>query len=238
MSSTQRQKKLYEEICIQLQALVHKGNLQPGDRLPPERQLAATFKVSRNCVREAIKSLEQIGLLSSRPGAGTYISASAQTSLTEAMGELFAQERHRVADIFELRLLLEPQIAHLAASRIDETELSTLQDLLEQYEEALGRNQPIAALDQNFHDAIAASTGNQAITRLMEHMQDMLSESRDEILQSPERNHMALQGHRAIVAALRKKDPQQAQAAMAEHLAQTQKIIFTSSHGEEHERNS
>lgn len=238
MSSTHRQKKLYEEICVQLQALVHNGNLQPGDRLPPERQLAATFKVSRNCVREAIKSLEQKGLLSSRPGAGTYISDLAQTSLIEAMGELFAQARHRVADIFELRFLLEPQIAHLAASRIDEIELAALQDLLERYEEALDSNQTVGSLDQDFHDAIAASTGNQAITGLMEYLQEMLFESRDEVLQSPARNRLALQGHRAIVEALRQRDPKQAQAAMAEHLIQTQRIIFTSSHGEEHERDS
>ena len=76
-----------------------------GDRLPPERSLAALFGVSRNSMREAIKSLEQAGLLESRPGAGTFISAASQAELARQLGEAFARERHRLEDIFELRLL-------------------------------------------------------------------------------------------------------------------------------------
>ena len=99
-----QQKRIYEEISVRLQTLVQSDNLKPGDRLPPERQLATMFGVSRNSVREAIKSLEQQGLLISRPGAGTYIAEDTQENLTAALGNAFAQARHRLEDIFELQI--------------------------------------------------------------------------------------------------------------------------------------
>lgn len=95
MSTPQQQKRIYEEITLRLQELVEADDLKPGDRLPPERSLAALFGVSRNSMREAIKSLEQAGLLESRPGAGTFISAASQAELARQLGEAFARERHR-----------------------------------------------------------------------------------------------------------------------------------------------
>ena len=202
MSTPQNHYRTYEEIGRRLQRLVEEDGLKPGDRLPPERRLAALFGVSRNSVREAIKSLEQKGLLRSRPGAGTFIAAASQEDLATQLGEAFARERHRLEDIFELRLLLEPQIARLAASRVSPQALERLDALMEAYETALHDGRPVFGIDQQLHDAIAAATGNQAIVRLMEQMHDVLSESRDEALQSPARNRRALDDHRAILEAL------------------------------------
>lgn len=227
-----QQKRIYEEISLRLQTLVQSDNLRPGDRLPPERHLAAMFGVSRNSVREAIKSLEQQGLLTSRPGAGTYIAEGAQDNLTTALGDAFAQARHRLEDIFELRLLLEPQIAHLAAQRITRHEIAELGDLVDAYARNLRAGQPVYFLDQAFHDAIAAATGNRSITRLMEQMHDLLRESRDEALQSPARNVSALDDHKKILSALSSHDPDRARDAMKEHLEQTRDIVFTSTTGE------
>ena len=137
-------------------------DLKPGDRLPPERRLAALFGVSRNSMREAIKSLEQAGLLESRPGAGTFISAASQTELARQLGEAFARERHRLEDIFELRLLLEPQIARLAAQRVSPGILERLDGLMQAYEDAMMRGEAVLEIDQNLHDTIAAATGNGA----------------------------------------------------------------------------
>ncbi|NLW81729.1 MAG: FadR family transcriptional regulator [Desulfovibrionales bacterium] len=223
-----RQKRLYEEITAQLRKLVHNGAFCPGDRLPPERQLAHMFKVSRNSVREAIKSLEQQGVLVSKPGAGTFIAPTSQADLTTALGEAFARERHRLADIFELRLLLEPQIASLAAQRVTDQDLALLGNLMDAYAEALAQGQPVRRLDQEFHDAIAAATKNQSITLLMERMQGLLEESRDEALQSPDRNRESLEGHRRILDALCRTDPDDARTAMATHLIHTRGRVFNS----------
>lgn len=238
MMQPQRQKRLYEEVTAQLHALVQGGDFRPGDRLPPERQLAMTFKVSRNCVREAIKSLEQQGLVVSRPGAGTYIAHTSQASLTVALGEILTRERYRLADIFELRLLLEPQIARLAAERITARDRAALEKLAADYAAALESGADVVPLDQQFHDAIAAATGNHAVIRLMDTMQDLLRESRDEALQSPTRHREALEDHVRILDALGQGDPDLAQSAMTTHLLHTRAIVFTSTVEKNHEGNT
>jgi GntR family transcriptional repressor for pyruvate dehydrogenase complex len=232
VSTPSRQKRTYEEISSRLQTLVENDGLKPGDRLPPERQLAIMFGVSRNSVREAIKSLEQHGMLVSRPGAGTFVAASGKGNLALALEDAFARERHRLDDIFELRLLLEPQIAHLAAQRISLSELKELQKLIEEYEKNLQDGLPVFFLDQAFHDTIAAATGNQSIMLLMEQMHDLIGESRDDVLQSPARNANSLHDHIKILSALSEHDPDRARNAMTEHLAHTREIVFTSTTGE------
>jgi GntR family transcriptional repressor for pyruvate dehydrogenase complex len=212
--------------------MVQNDDLKPGDRLPPERQLAIMFGVSRNSVREAIKSLEQYGVLISKPGAGTYIAENSQANLAMAMGDAFARERHRLDDIFELRLLLEPQIAHLAAQRITEKELQKMQSLISAYTKNMRDGLPVYFYDQAFHDAIAAATGNQSLTLLMDQMHELLRESRDEALQSSVRSAKSLEDHQKILEALSMRDPERAREAMTDHLKHTREIVFTSTTGE------
>ena len=190
------------------------------------------FGVSRNSVREAIKSLEQHGMLVSKPGAGTFIAASGKGNLASALEEAFARERHRLDDIFELRLLLEPQIAYLAAQRISLSELEALRKLIAEYEKNMQDGLPVFFLDQAFHDAIATATKNQSLMLLMEQMHDLLDESRDDALQSPTRNANSLRDHVKILSALSERDPDRARDAMCEHLAHTRAIVFTSTTGE------
>src|SRR5215510_7143472 len=116
MLPSSKKTRLYETIVAQLGQLIQEGKLCPGDRLPPERELAARLQVSRASVREALRSLELQGLLSSRQGSGTFIAAVSQEELLRAFARL-AEEGQTLRDIFELRLLLEPPIAALAARR-------------------------------------------------------------------------------------------------------------------------
>jgi len=232
MSPKNGRKKTYTEITRRLHAMIEAGNLTPGDRLPPERQLAVLFEVSRNSLREVIKSLEQQGVLESRPGAGTFIAATSPADLARHFEEIFARERHRLEDIFELRLLLEPRIAHLAAQRISTPVLEQLRELVDNHERALLENDAFHDIDQSFHDAIALATGNQSIVKLMERMHDLLDESRDETLQSRARCRMSLKDHQRILEALRAGDAEAACRAMTEHLTHTREIVFTSNDGE------
>ena len=226
------QQSIPKEITARLQSLVESGDFKPGDRLPPERQLAVLFGVSRNSVREAIKSLEQLGVLESRPGAGTFLTNASQADLARQFGEIMARERHRLEDIFELRLLLEPQIAHLAARRITSHALKRLKAIMGSYELAMRDGQAIHDIDQAFHDAIAEATGNQSIVRLMEQMHDLLTESRDEALQSPARSSTSLEAHRRILEALGRHDAEGARAAMKDHLEHARDIVFTPNEGD------
>lgn len=221
---TGKQKRVYHDVTEQIQKLLKSNQLQVGDRLPPERQLAELFRVSRNSVREAIKSLEQHGILISRPGAGTFIAANLNDLSTE-LHKVMLQERHRLADIFELRLILEPQIAQLASERITPAGVQKLLELID------GQERSDTALDARqfdlaFHQHIAASTGNQAIMRLMEHLNDLLAESRDEALQSVSRRAESLSGHKRIVAALARQDGEASSREMATHLLHIQNYLF------------
>src|SRR5262249_23395810 len=114
MLPSSKKTRLYETIVAQLGQLIQEGKLRPGDRLPPERELAARLQVSRASVREALRSLELQGLLSSRQGSGTFIAAIGQEELLRAFTRL-AEEGQTLRDIFELRFLLEPPIAAMAA---------------------------------------------------------------------------------------------------------------------------
>lgn len=227
MTAPQRQKRLHEEITAKLRDLLQSQDFAPGERLPPERRLATMFKVSRNSVREAIKSLEHQGILVSRPGAGTFITQNCRTHFAAVLGEVFARERGRLEDIFELRMLLEPEIAHLAALRVDGPTLDLLCDLVASHEQALASDQPAREIDQRFHDTIASATANHAIIRLMEQVRDLVRDSRDEGLQSPERKFMSLNGHKKILDALLRREPDSAREAMAEHLRITRGLVFT-----------
>lgn len=129
--------KLHEQIVIQIQTLIEKGRLKHGDQLPPERELAAIFKVSRHSVREAIRVLEHKKVLKSRPGSGTYIIIENESSVIEFLAKAINKEKNTLSEIFQFRELLEPQIAGLAARNATEEDISILQDILERQQKEL-----------------------------------------------------------------------------------------------------
>ena len=129
-------RRLYEDIVQQFSSLIRQGVLKPGERLPSERVLAEQLQVSRSSVREAIRSLELQGLVISKRGSGTFIN----TDNLESMVALIASTLTSGADtgvdnlkhIFEMRHMLEPQIAALAAQRANEQEVAELESILEE----------------------------------------------------------------------------------------------------------
>ena len=112
-----KQKRVYEDIVGQVQALIQEGVLKPGDRLPPERELAERLRVSRSSLREAIRALELRGLVVSRPGAGTFVSTESVETILSVIAASINGSGGYLSDIFEVRHLLEPKIAALAAER-------------------------------------------------------------------------------------------------------------------------
>ena len=110
-----RRKRLHEEIVGQIRTLIDEGELKSGDKLPPERRLAELFGVSRHCLREAIRALEQQRIVTCRLGDGTYVLSGSEENLIEPFAEVIEQRREKLREILELRRLIEPQIASLAA---------------------------------------------------------------------------------------------------------------------------
>ena len=109
--------RIHEEVVTQIHDLIREGRLKAGDQLPSERELSETFKVSRTSVREALRALETKGLIISRTGMGNFVADLPIESLIAPLAKLLIEEKTALADIFELRKLIEPHIAALAAER-------------------------------------------------------------------------------------------------------------------------
>src|SRR3990172_8208466 len=109
--------RIYEEVVSQIHDLIREGKLKASDQLPSERELAETFKVSRTSVREALRALETQGLVVSRTGTGTFVADLPIESLVAPLATLLIEEKSALADIFEMRKLIEPRIAALAAEK-------------------------------------------------------------------------------------------------------------------------
>ena len=204
--------RVYEEVMVRLAKLIRQGRLQPGDRLPAERALADRMHVSRATLREGLRVMQLQGLIVSRRGAGNYIAGGRAEDLAMALHHLALQ------DIFELRLLVEPSIAALAAERSTPQDLSRLETILEQQEEQLQRGRKVADTDAAFHSALAESTHNRALQQIGASLMQVIAPSRNESLQTRERRRLSLFSHRRILNAIKARASGEARRAMEEHI--------------------
>ncbi len=213
-----KKEKIFQEIVRQIRHLISSGNVRAGDKLPPERDLAQVFKVSRASVREAIRYLESSGLVRSRVGDGTYVAADSVESLVEPLAAVISGERESLVELFAIRKMIEPQLAFLAAREVSLEQLAELDRILTAQRQAEGSSERFTAVDYSFHLRIAVAAGSRVYLKLYTALADMLNQTREEFLQEGDRPLRSLAGHEAILAALRDHDPARARAAMAAHL--------------------
>lgn len=221
-----RSTRIYEEIVRQIKAMIAEGRLKSGDRLPPERDLAEKFLVSRTSVREALRALETLGLVEIRPGEGTFVRPVSVEALVEPLAMVMASQREAIAELFEARRLLEPAIAALAARRATPEEIHEMERILEAQAREVSQGRTGLAQDAEFHAAIAAAAHNQAISRLVHGIMDLLAQSREESLHTPGRPLRSHQDHRRVLEAIRRRDPAGAEAAMREHIAAVERLVL------------
>jgi GntR family transcriptional repressor for pyruvate dehydrogenase complex len=218
--------RIYEEIVRQVKALITEGRLKSGDQLPPERDLAAQFKVSRTSVREALRTLESLGLIAIRPGEGTFVREVSVESLIEPLAHVILSQREAVGELFEARRLLEPALAGLAARRATQDDLEEMERVLEEQAKEVAAGLTGLAQDAAFHAAIATSVRNRAITRIVNALMDLLTQSREESLQTPGRPTRSHQDHRRILDAIRRRDEAGARRAMVDHLNAVEALVM------------
>ena len=218
--------RIYEEIVRQVKALITEGRLKSGDQLPPERDLAAQFKVSRTSVREALRTLESLGLIEIRPGEGTFVREVSVESLIEPLAHVILSQREAVGELFEARRLLEPALAGLAARRAMQDDLQEMERILEEQAKEVAAGLTGLAQDAAFHAAIATSVRNRAITRIVHALMDLLTQSREESLQTPGRPTRSHQDHRRILDAIRRRDEAGARRAMLDHVNAVEALVM------------
>ncbi len=226
-----RKAKVYHEIVDQIRELIAAGRIKPGDRLPPERELAELFKASRNSVRDAIRALEQMGLIESRQGDGTYVRSVSAEELAEPLALMLLQSRTQMRELWEVRRVLEPALAEFAAARITDDELDELETVLQAQQRKVEAGLIPLEEDTAFHYGIAQAARNTVMLRTLDTLVDLLRQSRERSLQQHDRPSHSLAGHRRILAALRRRDPGEARAETLRHLRDMEARVFSSPDG-------
>ena len=206
-----------ERMCEQIRT----GALLPGDRLPPERQLARELAVSRTSVRQALQALAERGVVESRQGDGTYVADELAGSFpNDAILDVLNREQGVLGDILEFRRLLEPQIAALAARRIDAAGIDRLKVVVCDQQRALLAGREDAALDAEFHRLLAEYAGNRVLVRVMAALRATVDETRAARLRTSGRQSASMEGHLRLLDALEARDAAAAHAAMEQHIAE------------------
>jgi GntR family transcriptional repressor for pyruvate dehydrogenase complex len=212
-----RRDRLYQGIVSQIEGLLERGELKPGDQLPPERQLAEQFQVSRASVREALRSLELLGIVETRAGGGTFVRHGQAGDLTKPLTSLIARG-HDLKDVIDVRGLVEPAVAERAAQKISAAEIAELREIITAQERKVAASEPYVEEDTRFHELIGTAARNELLVTMLGVIWDVLRASREEWLQTEKRAHASIEAHRRILAALETHDPAAARAAAADHI--------------------
>ena len=218
--------RIYEEIVRQVKQLIAEGRLKSGDRLPPERELAEKFVVSRTSVREALRALESLGLIEIRAGEGTFVRQVSLDALVGPLALMMTSQREAIGELFEARRVLEPAIAALAASRATPEEVQEMERILESQAREVAAGRTGLAEDAAFHTAVGAAAHNHAITRIVHAIMDLLTQSREESLNTPGRPTRSHEDHRRVLAAIGRRDAEGARKAMLDHIEAVEGLVI------------
>ena len=222
---TIRRDKVYEGVAKQIERLILK-KLRPGDKLPSERELAETLEVSRSSIRDAIRSLELMGLVEPRQGAGTIVREISSESLVNPLANALKRKEELIGELLDFRKMLEPQLAARAATRASPDEISAMEAILERQERKLRAGESAISEDSEFHYAIALASGNSVVLKVLDTLMDLLRDSRERSLQVEGRPQKSLAGHRRIFGAIKRRDSEAAKVAMRRHIENVEEIVL------------
>jgi GntR family transcriptional regulator, transcriptional repressor for pyruvate dehydrogenase complex len=214
-----------EGVVSQLREMIHRGKLRPGDRLPPERDLAKLLGVSRPTLRAGMRSLSAVGVLQSRQGAGTFvIDAEGSPSLDSSPLRLMASLHGFTSiEMFEARRALEMAIVGLAAERATGEHLALMSEDIAEMFASLNEPERFLVHDMRFHQTIAAASGNRILTALMNMIATILFDYRSKTVKLAKDLKESAEMHRTIYRAIRDRNAEAARQAMREHLSLAQR---------------
>jgi GntR family transcriptional repressor for pyruvate dehydrogenase complex len=215
---TFKKSSISEEIVENLLTLIRERELHPGDKLPPERELAATMQVSRPSLREALRALAIMNVIEIRQGDGTYITSLEPNLLMSHLDFVFALNDIAFLELFEARRILEPGLVEMAAKRITDAEIARLEECVMRSMEVVDDHEAFSEADMEMHELIAKAAGNSILQRCMAGISQLGKVSRKRTVELPGVTQRSVQDHLAIVRALKARDPVAARQAMLDHL--------------------
>ena len=209
--------RLYEQIVEQLVDHIRTQGLQPGDKLPPERELAQALGVSRASLAQALVALEVVGQVQVRHGEGVVVSGSLDPG--RGLVEAVRDHRDSLPEIIDARSALEAKLAALAAERHTEEDLRAIDEAVAQMEHEVASGGRGLDGDRAFHEAVTRAAHSRVLARLMAEIRELILETRIESLSQPGRPQESLEMHRDVAEAIRRRDADAAAAAMSHHIA-------------------
>ena len=220
-----RRNRIYEEIARQIEKMITE-KMKPGDKLPPERQLADLFGVSRSSIRDAIRTLELSGLVEARQGLGTVV-REPSADVVNPLTQVLVQKRKLVSELLDVRKMIEPPLAARAAVHATDDEIAEMENILRRQEEKMRGGELAIEEDSDFHYAIALAADNSVVLKVLDVLMDLLRDTRERSLQVEGRPERSMAGHREIMDAIQRRDATGAETAMRRHIESVEKIVLT-----------
>ena len=209
---------LSEIVAKRILEMVTSRALKPGDQLPPERELAEMLNVSRPSVREAIRGLSILGVVTSRQGGGAYITQLDGDALLGPIRFFLSLEDMNIRELYDARSLIEGDVARRAAQNMSDAQLSALEDILEQQTATVADPKAFRVSDFKFPEAIWTGCGNAFLKRIGESLNSLGLEFRRRASENPKVLEQSLKDHRNLFEALKAGDTSAAAQAAEEHM--------------------
>jgi GntR family transcriptional repressor for pyruvate dehydrogenase complex len=220
-------KKISEEIVKQLRDLIFSGKLQPGKKLPPERELAKSLNVSRPPLREALNTLQGMGIIEIQQGNRSFVRPITTRSIYDPLVSYSKESPQNILQVFEVRKYLDIGAVSLAAERATPKQIMKLEKFVDQLEGDLKKGRLGAKPDLDFHMEIVKITGNHVYHHLVSTIYDLLQEEYriawGGIFNNPESKTVLLEQHKKIVSAIKMNNPQKGRRSAREHLDYAEK---------------
>jgi DNA-binding FadR family transcriptional regulator len=216
---------LYEEVANKLEKMVMDEILKPGDKLPPEKNLAENFGISRNILREALKTLKERGLIEVRTGDGVYIVKPGTDIIKDMVNRLIVLGGVSIRDLFEFRLAIEVKACGLAAEKADEAELKYLEEIINRMQLDVEDLELWAKEELEFHMTVTKASKNvlfySFISPISNHLIELFLKGR----QNPQAKIEGIEGHLAILKNLKKRDKKLSEEAMRKHIEHSMELV-------------
>ena len=214
-------------LILRFQQLLSDGLLSPGTKLPPERELAASFGVARSSLRPALKVLEIMGVITQKVGDGSYLNKDASSVLAVPMEFLFLLDDTSLQELTEMRLMMEPALAAKAAERANAQHIALLRQSIQDLEQSKKDRVRLVSSDLLFHRAIFQASGNRLAGRLFQTIHRAMLNMMMMTSQLVDLEH-TLEFHKPILVAIEKRNPELASRLMTDHLTDARNLLLHS----------
>jgi len=218
--------RLYESVMEQIMNLLKNKELKPGDQLPPERELAEKFSISRGSLREAFRVLESRGLIKSKPGGGRFIRELKKDTIINAENIILSLEKSSILELLEAREMFEVKIAEVAAQRAIPEDIELIKKSLSNAKKEEKLDDKEMKRDTEFHIAVARASHNFVFINILKLHLDLLRETRGKTWQISGRKKEQQQEHQNIFKAIKEHNSKKASEAMLKHLIGVRKAIM------------